>query len=220
MHSTEQQPETLDIEQQGFVLQVARQAIEAALKLRKAVQLPSVLDTRLTSPGACFVTLEKLIDKRRSLRGCIGTLEPHQALIEDVMHNARAAALRDPRFPPLDTDELETVSISVSILQSPYALYVSSPVDLYEQLNARRTGLIVEQWRRDHLVHKATFLPSVWQQISKPEQFVRELKRKAGIEADYWSSELRWFAYETQSFSEQDAPMKRARGPLSNSASP
>ena len=188
----------LDSTQQQTLLRAARESIEAGLNLRRTVHLPNPLDPDLAAHGASFVTLHK----RNSLRGCIGSLEATIALIEDVMHNARAAALRDPRFPPLDHSELSAVEISISVLQAPQPMYVSCPEDLYEQLEAHRTGVIVEHWQHDQLTHKATFLPSVWEQVSSAERFIRELKRKAGIEADYWSSELRWFSYHTQQFCE------------------
>lgn len=188
----------LNAQHTGTLLRVARESIELALGKRAAVTFPDPLDARLAAPGASFITLTQA----ERLRGCMGSLEASQALIEDVMHNARAAAMRDPRFSPLSAEELGTVQISISALAPPQALLVSSPQDLYEQLAAHQPGVIVEQWQHEVRVHKATFLPSVWQQLPSPEHFIRELKRKAGIEADFWSSDLRWYSYRTQSFSE------------------
>ncbi len=198
-----------------MLLRVAREAIQVALGMRQSVILPTPLDARLGVPGASFVTLSASAASEREtkqLRGCIGTLEAYQALIEDVMHNARAAAMRDPRFTPVTPEELASLEISISVLEPPHALLVSGTHDLYEQIAQDKPGVIVEYWQHGSPTHKATFLPSVWQQTPTPEHFIRELKRKAGIEADFWSSDLRWYSYHTQSFSEHSNTHSTAHG--------
>ena len=73
------------------LLELARAAIEGRTARPAA-------SAALTGPGATFVTLTR----GGKLRGCIGSLEPWRPLVEDVRSNARAAAFRDPRFPPLE----------------------------------------------------------------------------------------------------------------------
>lgn len=60
--------------------------------------------------------------KDGALRGCIGSLEACRPLLDDLRSNALAAALRDPRFPPLTAAELPDVDIEVSVLGTPQAL--------------------------------------------------------------------------------------------------
>ena len=124
-------------------------------------------------PGASFVTLHQA----GRLRGCIGTLTAYRALREDVTANALAAALRDPRFAPLSARELKVTDVDVSVLSAPSALRFSDEADFFRQLRPCVDGLIVEYCGR-----RATYLPSVWQQLPDAPQFVRELRRKAGID--------------------------------------
>src|SRR5512146_2616910 len=93
----------LTLEEQKTLLQLAREAMEHGVKGEK---LPPLDETKLTphlrEDGASFVTLTV----RGQLRGCIGALEPYQPLAEDVREHAVAAALEDPRFPPVRPEEL------------------------------------------------------------------------------------------------------------------
>ncbi|HHN73052.1 MAG TPA: AmmeMemoRadiSam system protein A, partial [Thermopetrobacter sp.] len=75
---------------------------------------------------ASFVTLHR----HGALRGCIGSILPVRPLIEDVIHNARAAAFEDPRFPPLTAEELPEVDIEVSLLTLPRPLPYDDVADL------------------------------------------------------------------------------------------
>jgi len=72
--------------------------------------------------AACFVTLKK----HGELRGCIGTLEPAEAALgAEIARNARSSALRDPRFPPVDREELAAITVSVDVLSPSEACAVS-----------------------------------------------------------------------------------------------
>lgn len=169
----------------------------AALSIRAALGVTSAEGggtgdadhARFDAPGASFVTLQQ--DGR--LRGCIGTLLAHRALGLDVAANACAAALRDPRFAPLAVHELTRTEVEVSVLTAPSAMAFTREDDLLRQLRVGRDGLIVE-----HQGRRATYLPSVWQQLSEPRDFVRQLRRKAGIEDTVPMTALSVQRYETQ----------------------
>ncbi|MDE2234092.1 MAG: AmmeMemoRadiSam system protein A [Gammaproteobacteria bacterium] len=140
---------------------------------------------------ASFVTLKR----HGALRGCIGTLDPRRALLHDVVANARAAAFEDPRFPPLAAPELENLQIEISVLTTAESVNVRSRADLLLMLNPHVDGLTVQDGRR-----RATFLPSVWESLPEPDEFYAALMRKAGLGRDYWSSNLKFFRYHTESF--------------------
>ncbi len=140
---------------------------------------------------ATFVTLQR----RGELRGCIGMLEAVRPLVEDVAHNAYAAAFSDPRFPPLGAGELEGLELHLSILSPPEQLPWSAETDLVQQLRPGIDGLILSDRGR-----RGTFLPSVWESLPTPVQFLRHLKQKAGLPADYWSATLQVSRYTTESF--------------------
>jgi len=152
------------------LLAIARSSIEAALGVSAPKPLPA--EPWLKPSRASFVTLTQ----HGALRGCIGSLEAHQPLGEDVSHNARAAALSDPRFAPLAADELAGTRIEVSLLSTPKQLAFADHADLIAQLRPDEDGLILE-----YEGARGTFLPQVWESLPEPEQFVAELKRKAGL---------------------------------------
>lgn len=146
----------------------------------------------LTNPAAAFVTLQTL---EGILRGCIGSLEATRPLAEDVTVHAFNAAFRDPRFPPLAMVEVEELTLHISVLGTPVPLPVESEADLLTRLVSGIDGLTLEQGP-----YRATFLPTVWEQLPEPEAFLRALKRKAGLPAAYWSVDLRFQRYQTESF--------------------
>jgi uncharacterized protein len=148
-------------------------------------------DYELRELRASFVTL----NRRDMLRGCIGHLEASLPLVEDVAENAFSAAFRDPRFPPLAAHELEGLQIHLSVLTPAEPLPCESEADLLRQMRPFTDGLIISDGLR-----RGTFLPSVWEQLPKPADFLRHLKRKAGFPDDYWSQTLQVFRYETESF--------------------
>lgn len=132
----------------------------------------------LLAPGACFVTLKK----NSQLRGCIGSLEARRPLAEDVCANAHAAAFHDPRFASLTVDELANLELSISVLTPAQPLEFDSEQDLIEKLQPGVDGLILTDAGQ-----RGTFLPSVWEQLPQAVDFLRHLKLKAGLPADYWS---------------------------------
>ncbi len=182
-------------QQQQQLLQVARESIEYGLQHGHAIRVETdTYDEQLQQQGASFVTL----NKNGALRGCIGTLQPYQPLVNDVAEHARAAAFSDPRFPPLGSDEFAGIVISVSVLGRPNAISFSDEEDLITQLKPSQDGLIFEEGGA-----RGTFLPSVWESLPEPRQFLQQLKRKAGLPIDYWSDSLKISRYTTQSFSEK-----------------
>lgn len=140
---------------------------------------------------ATFVTLR--IQGR--LRGCIGTVEARRPLVEDVVEHAYAAAFLDPRFQPLREAELDELDISISILSPRSLMSVTSEQDLLEQLHPGTDGLVLELGQQG-----ATFLPTVWEELPNPADFVKHLKRKAGLDPKAWNAGLRCYRYTTDEF--------------------
>lgn len=147
----------------------------------------------LLEVGACFVTLRC----GNELRGCIGTIEPHRPLIEDLRGNTVAAATRDPRFPPLSNEELDCTVLQVSLLSPLESMVFESEADLVRQLRPGVDGLVLEYGR-----HRGTFLPAVWKELPSRQLFLNQLKRKAGLAPDFWSPEIQIRRYSTESWDE------------------
>jgi len=177
-------------QQKQLLLDLAKSSILHGLQSGKPLAVdPSALPPELLEPRATFVTLHKDYE----LRGCIGTLKAVRPLAEDIAENAFAAAFRDYRFPPLTADEFEQLEIHLSILTPPEPITFGSEEDLLRQLRPGVDGLIIEEGAR-----RGTFLPSVWEQLPDAEQFLRHLKQKAGLPADYWSDTVRVYRYQAE----------------------
>lgn len=177
-------PEVYKLEDQDKLelMAIAHAALTKAVCEGKTTRVPlDMLPLRLQQPGASFVTLMQ----RGHLRGCIGTLSAHKPLAQDVADNAAASALRDPRFPSVVPLEIPRLHIEISVLTPPVDFPVRDEADLLKKLQPGEHGLILQDGDC-----RATFLPSVWEQLPKPRDFVAHLKHKAGWPVDYWSPTL------------------------------
>jgi AmmeMemoRadiSam system protein A len=174
-----------------LLLDVARESIRSgALRGRPLRPDPAAYPEPLRALRASFVTL----DLEGALRGCMGGLEPVRPLVSDVAEHAFAAAFRDPRFPPLAAAELERVEVRLSILSPLEPLSFASEQELLSQLRPGVDGVLLEAgWQR------GTFLPAVWEQLPDPREFLRHLKRKAGLAPDFWSAVVAVHRYTVES---------------------
>jgi AmmeMemoRadiSam system protein A len=152
---------------------------------------PCRFSLTLQQPGAAFVTLR--LDGR--LRGCIGSLIPRRALVEDVAHNARAAAFHDRRFAPLTTSEFPRLDVHISVLTPLTPMGVGSREELLSALRPGKDGLLLED-----PPHRSTFLPQVWESLPDPEDFLGELFLKAGLPRGHWSPTLTVQRYSVEEF--------------------
>lgn len=162
-----------------ILLKLARAAVSAQL----GQPMPAIPEPEwLAEPGATFVTLTI----NGELRGCIGTLEPHRSLGEDVTENAVAAALRDPRFEPLRPAELRDVRVEVSLLSPTEPIVAADEAAALVALRPHIDGVVLE-----YKQYRGLFLPQVWEQLPEPTKFLAHLKRKAGLPMNFWSPAVR-----------------------------
>ena len=147
----------------------------------------------LQEQRACFVTLQI----EHQLRGCIGSLEAHRPLVEDVADNAYAAAFRDPRFAPVSEIEYPQLQYHISVLNPPEPMSFTSEQDLLKQIRPGIDGLVLSDRG-----YRGTFLPSVWESLSTAQEFLSHLKQKAGLPGDYWSDTLRVDRYTVENIEE------------------
>ena len=132
------------------------------------------------------------------LRGCIGNLTSNETLASGIRRNATNAAFHDPRFAPLSASELDQIQIEISILSEPQPLTYRDEDDLLKKLRPHIDGVII----RKHTA-SATFLPQVWDQLPRPEDFLAHLCMKAGLASDAWQhSQLEVSCYQVQHFEE------------------
>lgn len=172
---------------------MARAAIAGKLGVSEAPQ--SFSGSWLFQPGAAFITLTR----EGRLRGCIGSLAPHRALGADVIANAESAAFRDPRFAPLTAAEWPQIQTEVSLLSAAKPIRFADEAELLARITPREDGLILEADGR-----RGTFLPQVWEQLPDKQQFLAQLKLKAGLPADTRLARCRVLRYRVIKWKQSD----------------
>jgi AmmeMemoRadiSam system protein A len=184
---------TLTGDERAFLRELARRAVSAAAH-GEAAPDPEVvarerglsLSERLQERRGAFVTLHR----GKHLRGCIGMIEGHLPLVHTVADNARAAAVDDPRFPPVTPDELSNITIEVSVLTPLRA------VDGPAGIEVGRHGVLLQKHGR-----QAVFLPQVaTEQGWDLPTTLTHLCRKAGLPADAWREGARLLVFEAEVF--------------------
>ncbi|MGR3218250.1 MAG: AmmeMemoRadiSam system protein A [Candidatus Anammoxibacter sp.] len=173
-------PIKFDEKEEHALLELARSSIEDFVLSGKIMPISEsmIKDVPILNlQRATFVTLKK--DKR--LRGCIGDLVARTSLYEGIRKNAIMAATRDPRFPPVGKDELDSIDLSISILTHPRRIKLKKNEDLLKVIRPGIDGVIIEFRGR-----RSTYLPVVWEDLRSPAEFVSRLCLKQGSPADCW----------------------------------
>ncbi len=142
-----------------------------------------------------FVTL--LLDNQ--LRGCIGYSEPIKPLGEATIEVARHAAFQDPRFLPLEKEELDKIIIEVSVLTLPELIKVKNPEEYPDKIELGKDGLIVEI-----SPFKGLLLPQVpIEQKWTKQEFLDHTCLKAGLLANTWKEgSIKLYRFQSQIFKE------------------
>ena len=181
-----------------ILIALAKAAILVALNQPENFDLPKALEEypQLKENGAVFVTLN--IKETGALRGCIGSLQAYQPLYKDIISNAQAAALRDPRFKPLTLEELQDITVEVSLLSEPKALHYSDSNDLKNKITPFKDGVVLK-----HGSHQATYLPQVWEQLPAFDDFFTSLCQKAGLPTDCLSQHPEISVYHVKEYKEK-----------------
>jgi AmmeMemoRadiSam system protein A len=186
----------LNESQRTLLLMTARQSIDYGFSHKRPLPVTPKEHPPLDKPGASFVTLHH----KGHLRGCIGSLEAYRPLLVDVAEHAFDAAFGDPRFEPLQSQELDGLSVDISILSAPMELRFDNQQDLLAQIRPGIDGLILAEGAR-----RGTFLPSVWESLATTTDFLQHLKLKAGLPGGYWSDTIKVWRYTTESFGDSYA---------------
>lgn len=177
---------------------LARQAVREVVTTGHLPQISAAaIAPNLAVPRGCFVTLTRA----GRLRGCIGNINPQEPLYLAILENARGAARRDSRFPPVAERELDQLEIEISVLTAPEPLAFASPADLLAKLQPHTDGVVL---RIGH--HSATYLPQVWEQLPDKEAFLDSLAKKAGCLPSAWRGpDVTVLIYHSESFGDPAA---------------
>lgn len=176
---SEQEKETL--------LTVARQSIKTYLEENKPHAFEIALPTLLEKRGA-FVTLKT----GHQLRGCIGTFVTEKSLHETAAEMAISAATRDPRFHPLDLNELDKVRIEISVLSK------LNLIDDVSEIEVGKHGIfIVKGYRRGVLLPQVA-IENMWDRNT----FLGSTCIKAGLQPDAWKEGCEIYIFTAEIFGE------------------
>ncbi|MFN4133876.1 MAG: TIGR00296 family protein, partial [Candidatus Hadarchaeales archaeon] len=167
----------LSLDEGKLLVKFARETIEKYVVEGSKPKLPEVRG-ELRKPRGVFVTLTKDDD----LRGCIGFPFPTLPLIEATAEAAISSATKDPRFPPVTSEELREIVVEVSVLTEPELIKVKSPAEYPKHVEIGKDGLIVE-WRG----FSGLLLPQVAVEWGwDAEEFLSNACVKAGLPPDCW----------------------------------
>ena len=137
------------------MVEIARKAVEEYLKTKKHIRAPESLSKNLLQPCGVFVTINRLENGEKKLRGCIGYPYPTTPLVQAVIDSAINAATQDPRFRPVSQSELDKVVFEVSVLTPPQVIEVKKPKDYPAKIKVGRGWIN----RRKRHVQRLTSAP-------------------------------------------------------------
>lgn len=187
----------LDLEEGEKLVRLARRTIETYLEEGRKPEPPEEVSEKMREERGVFVTLRK----GDELRGCIGKPLPTQSLIDGVIDSAINASTRDPRFPSLERDELDEVTLEVSVLTQPEEIKVETPREYPEKVKIGRDGLIVRGQGREGLLLPQVPLGRDW----SPKDFLSQTCLKAGLSPDCWlNDEVEIESFSAQVFEEKE----------------
>jgi len=172
----------LALEEGTYLVRLARHAITDYLEFRRPIPVPRDVEEKLLRKCGVFVTLNTIRRGTEELRGCIGYPTPELPLVEATIDAAISSATRDPRFPPVEKDELDRITVEVSVLTSPSLIRVKDPKEYPREVEIGRDGLIVEQgWFKGLLLPQ---VPVDWGWDC--EEFLGHCCMKAGLPPEAW----------------------------------
>ena len=173
------------------LLSLAREALEKADPSCRSLE---TLDLPLRAMRRVFVTLN---DHNGALRGCIGSVSHCHPLASDVCRMT-VQSMRDPRFDPVTPEQASQIHLSISILSYPRPIPFQQESELYSLIRPQIDGLILIRQQKHGL-----FLPTVWEAFPEPQAFIRNLKRKTGLDdAHPLDSETKVFRFTVETISE------------------
>ncbi len=175
--------------QKKILLKIARDSIKEYLKNKKLIT-PKVDDPELKEKRGVFVTLKI----NGELRGCIGYPIPYKPLYSAVAELAIESATSDPRFPPVQLEELEKIEIEISVLTLP------KPISSYEEIEIGKHGIIVSKGPFRGLLLPQVPVEYEW----SLEEYLSHGCMKAGLPSDEWKKGVEIEVFEAEVFSERE----------------
>lgn len=162
------------------LVKLARRAVEKYLN--ESVIITADKPDGLSEKVGVFVTLNYLSNDKEYLRGCVGFPLPEKKLYQSVIEAAIAAATQDPRFDPVNKEDMGNIIFEVSVLSQPQKIEVQNPKDYKNRINIGRDGLILK-WKYG----SGLLLPQVPVELNwDVDEYLANICYKAGASPDAW----------------------------------
>jgi uncharacterized protein (TIGR00296 family) len=185
-------------------------AVDDIVNTKQKPKIPEDTPENLYKKSGVFVTLNSIIGGLVSLRGCIGRPYPSLPLVEATIDSAVDSTINDPRFPPVTSQELDTILVDLSVLTPPKKIQYTKPEELLELVKVGRDGLIAVRG-----MFRGLLLPQVpvdWKWNTR--EFLEHTCNKAGLPADIWKDpETEFMSFQAEIFGEETPRGKIVRDP-------
>jgi len=162
----------------GILVKTARRIVTEYLNSRTKAKLDEKFVTNFSFNSGVFVTLNNPM----GLRGCVGFALPDKKLYNALVDAAISAATEDPRFPPVNAEELQQITFEVTVLTPPEVIHVSDTKEYPSQIKVGRDGLIVKLGFTSGLLLPQVPIEYRWTE----EEFLSHTCEKAGLPKDCW----------------------------------
>ncbi len=160
------------------LVKTARLIVTRYIKDGKKIELSNDIKSKFSFKSGVFVTL----DKKENLRGCIGFPTPDRMLHQSLVDASIASSTEDPRFPPVELQELDDITFEVTILTPPIEIKVNDTLEYPKMIRIGRDGLIVK-WE----LGSGLLLPQVPVEYGWNEtEFLNHTCEKAGAPSSHW----------------------------------
>jgi len=180
-----------------FLVKTARKVVSEFLENGIKIKLDDEYEKKFSFNSGVFVTL----NNPEGLRGCIGYPLPDKKLFNALIDSAISAATEDPRFPSVDSNELDKITFEVTVLTPPVEIKVNDPIEYPSKIKVGRDGLIVKAGFNSGLL-----LPQVPKEYGwNEEQFLDHTCEKAGLPKECWKEkEMKILKFEGIVFKERE----------------
>lgn len=183
----------LSLKQGRKIVELARNSIETFFT-KESIDLEYY--SEFSEKQGVFVTL----NKNNELRGCIGFPEPVYPLNRAIVEAARSAAFSDPRFPPVEKEELDKIEIEVSVLTVPELIKVNDPEEYHDKIVIGGHGLVIRGKFGSGLLLPQVPVEWEWD----VDEFLKNICMKAGLPDDAWKDlENKLYRFQAQIFAEK-----------------
>ncbi len=182
-----------------FLVNLARRTVDQFAEEGTKPPVPDDTPSHLTKKSGVFVTLNSTSSTENQLRGCIGRPYPTDPLVQATIDSAYDAAANDPRFSPVNEEELDSIVIEVSLLTPPKEIECSKPEELIKSVEIGCDGLIVAKGGRRGLLLPQVPVKWKWD----VEEFLRHTCRKAMLPMEAWrDTNTKFMKFQAEIFAE------------------